>query len=51
MIRYTRKEELWNTWSHAAGILLGVVVGMIGCRGSIRAEHAEEIEYHSGTRP
>ena len=29
MIRYTRKEELWNTWSHAAGILLGVVVGIL----------------------
>ena len=29
MIRYTRREELWNSWSHAAGILLGVVVGAI----------------------
>ncbi len=29
MIRYTRAEELWNTWSHAAGILLGVVIGII----------------------
>ena len=28
MIRYTKKEELWNTWSHAGGILLGVVVGI-----------------------
>ena len=28
-IRYTRKEEHLNTWSHAAGILLGVVVGVI----------------------
>lgn len=28
MIRYTRKEELWNSWSHAAGILLGVGVGI-----------------------
>lgn len=26
-IRYTKKEELWNAWSHALGILLGVVVG------------------------
>ena len=25
--------------------------GMIGCGGGIRTEHAEEIEYHSGTRP
>ena len=29
MIRYTRKEELWNTWSHAAGILLGIGVGIL----------------------
>ena len=29
MIRYTRREELWNSWSHAAGILLGVAVGAI----------------------
>lgn len=29
MIRYTRKEELWNTWSHAAGIALGVAVGIV----------------------
>ena len=29
MIRYTHKEELWNTWSHAGGILMGVVVGAI----------------------
>ncbi len=27
-IRYTHKEELWNTWSHAAGILIGVAVGV-----------------------
>jgi len=29
MIRYTRSEEHWNTWSHAAGILLGAVVGTV----------------------
>jgi hemolysin III len=29
MIRYTHKEELWNAWSHAGGIALGVVVGVI----------------------
>ncbi|MBM6992001.1 MAG: hemolysin III family protein [Prevotella sp.] len=28
-ISYTRREELWNSWSHAAGILLGVVFGTI----------------------
>lgn len=27
-IRYTHKEELWNTWSHAAGIMIGVGVGI-----------------------
>jgi len=27
-IRYTKHEEQWNTWSHAAGIALGVVVGI-----------------------
>ena len=26
---YTRKEELWNSWSHAGGIVMGVVVGII----------------------
>lgn len=26
---YTRKEELWNAWSHAGGIVLGVVMGVI----------------------
>jgi hemolysin III len=28
-IRYTHKEEVWNTLSHAGGILLGVVIGII----------------------
>lgn len=28
-IKYTKKEELWNAWSHAGGILLGVVIGII----------------------
>ena len=28
-INYTRGEELWNSWSHAAGILLAVVVGTL----------------------
>ncbi len=29
MIDYTRKEEIWNTFSHAGGILLGIVIGII----------------------
>lgn len=29
MIRYTHREEVWNTFSHAGGILLGVVIGII----------------------
>jgi hemolysin III len=29
MIHYTHKEEVWNTFSHAGGILMGVVVGII----------------------
>ena len=32
MIRYTRKEELWNTWSHAGGILMGVLAGIVFVR-------------------
>ncbi len=28
-IKYTHKEELWNTWSHAGGILLGVAFGIV----------------------
>lgn len=26
---FTRSEELWNSWSHAGGILLGVVFGVV----------------------
>ncbi len=29
MIRYTKREEQWNAWSHAAGIALGVVLGTV----------------------
>lgn len=28
-IRYTRREELFNSWSHAAGIVMGAVVGVV----------------------
>lgn len=28
-IRYTRKEETWNVASHAGGIVLGIVVGIL----------------------
>ena len=29
MIRYTKKEEIWNSASHGGGVLLGVVIGII----------------------
>ena len=29
MIRYTKREEIWNAASHGGGILLGVVFGII----------------------
>ena len=29
MAFYTKKEELWNTWSHAGGIVLGLVIGIL----------------------
>ena len=29
MIRYTKKEEIWNAASHGGGIMLGVVFGII----------------------
>ncbi len=29
MIRYTKKEEIWNACSHGGGIVLGVVFGLI----------------------
>ena len=29
MIRYTHREEIWNTFSHAGGILLGITIGII----------------------
>ena len=35
---YTRKEELWNSWSHASGIVIGVVIGIIFLVWCIRSE-------------
>jgi len=29
LIRYTKKEEIWNSTSHGGGVLLGVVIGII----------------------
>ena len=29
MIRYTKKEEIWNAVSHGGGVLMGVVFGII----------------------
>ena len=29
MIRYTKKEEIWNATSHGGGILMGVIFGVI----------------------
>lgn len=28
-IKYTKGEELWNAWSHAAGIIIGLVASVI----------------------
>ena len=28
-IHYSKKEEYWNSWSHAGGIVLGVVFGIV----------------------
>ena len=28
-IRYTHKEEIWNTLSHAGGILIGAIIGIV----------------------
>ena len=28
-IHFNHKEEIWNAWSHAAGIALGIVCGVV----------------------
>ena len=38
-IRYTHKEELWNSWSHASGIVMGVVFGIIFLWMSFRGDN------------
>ncbi|MCR5820492.1 MAG: hemolysin III family protein [Bacteroidaceae bacterium] len=38
MISYTAREERINTWSHAAGIILGVVVGTVFIVWCVRAD-------------
>ena len=39
MIRYTRKEEIWNAASHGGGILMGVVFGVIFLVWCFKAEN------------
>jgi hemolysin III len=39
VIRYTRKEEIWNSASHGGGILLGVVIGIIFLVWCFRADN------------
>ncbi len=29
MKHYTKKEELWNSWSHFAGIIIAIIIGII----------------------
>ena len=38
-IRYTHKEELWNSWSHAGGIVMGAVFGVIFLWMSFRGDN------------
>lgn len=39
MIRYTKKEEIWNAVSHGGGILMGVVFGVIFLVWCFRADN------------
>lgn len=38
-IRYTHREELLNSWSHAGGILLGIVTGTVFLVMTFRGEN------------
>lgn len=38
-IFYTAKEELWNSWSHAGGIVLGVAMGVAFLYYTARSEN------------
>lgn len=38
-IRYTNKEEQWNSWSHAAGIILGLAAGVTFLRVCSHGSH------------
>ena len=39
-IRYTHKEELWNSWSHAGGIIMGVLFGTVFVWMTFEGENA-----------
>ena len=38
-IRYTHREELWNSWSHAGGIVMGVAFGIVFLVMAFRGEN------------
>ena len=38
-IHFNHKEELWNSWSHAGGIAMGVIVGIIFLVWCARSEN------------
>ena len=40
MIRYTKKEEIWNAASHGGGILMGVVFGIIFLTWCFQADNS-----------
>ena len=38
-IRYTHREELWNAWSHAGGIVMGAAFGVVFLVMAFRGEN------------